>query len=116
MEENILLTRIVIIIFVQALIAYFMVSTTFAGIIDAQGLFKTHCVICHGEDGKGKTDLGEGLGARDFTDKKFQDSITDEKILEQIENGTEDKMFPFKDKLTAEEMKALIPVIRAFGG
>ena len=81
-----MLTRIVIIIFVQALIAYFMVSTTFAGIIDAQGLFKTHCVICHGEDGKGKTDLGEGLGARDFTDKKFQDSITDEKILEQIDS------------------------------
>jgi len=111
-----LLTRLVIIIFLQAFIGYFMVPGTFADEIDVQGLFKTHCVICHGEDGKGKTDLGEGLGARDFTDKKFQDSITDEKILEQIENGTEEKMFPFKDKLTAEEMKALVPVIRTFGG
>ena len=109
-------TRIVIIIFVQAFIGYFMVPKTFAGIIDAQGLYKAHCVLCHGEDGKGKTDLGEGLGARDFTDKEFQDSITDEQILEQIENGTEEKMFPFKDKLSAEEMKALVPVIRAFGG
>jgi mono/diheme cytochrome c family protein len=116
MEKNSMFTRIVVIIFVQALIGYFMVPKAFAGIIDAQGLFKTHCVLCHGEDGKGKTDLGEGLGARDFTDKKFQDSITDEKILEQIENGTPEKMFPFKDKLTAEEMKALVPVIRAFGG
>ncbi len=109
-------TRILIIIFVQAFIGYFMVPKTFADGIDAQGLFKKHCVICHGEDGKGKTDLGEGLGARDFTDKKFQDSITDEKIIEQITNGTPEKMFPFKDKLTAEEMKALVPVIRAFGG
>jgi hypothetical protein len=25
-------------------------------------------------------------------------------------------MFPFKDKLTAEEMKTLVPVIMAFGG
>ena len=40
MEENILLTRIVIIIFVQALIGYFMVPKAFAGIIDAQGLFQ----------------------------------------------------------------------------
>ncbi len=109
-------TRILIIIFAQAFIGYFMVPKTFADGIDAQGLFKKHCVICHGEDGKGKTDLGEGLGARDFTDKKFQDSITDEKIIEQITNGTPEKMFPFKDKLTPEEMKALIPVIRAFGG
>ena len=37
-------------------------------------------------------------------------------FIEQIENGTKVKMFPFKDKLTAEEMKALVPVIRAFGG
>ncbi|MDV5121446.1 MAG: c-type cytochrome [Candidatus Scalindua sp.] len=111
-----LLTRLVITIFAQALIGYFMMPTTVAGIIDAQEPFKTHCVLCHGEDGKGKTDLGKGLGARDFTEKKFQDSITDEKILEQIENGTPEKMFPFKDKLTAEEMKALVPVIRAFGG
>ncbi len=43
-------------------------------------------------------------------------SIAGDQILEQIMNGTEEKMFPFKDKLTAEEMKVLIPVIRAFGG
>ncbi len=111
-----MLTRIVIIIFLQAFIGYFMMQKTIADEIDGQGLYKKHCVLCHGEDGKGKTDLGEGLGARDFTVKEFQDSITDEKILEQIANGTEEKMFPFKDKLTAEEMKALVPVIRAFGG
>ena len=59
--------------------------------------------------------MGSGLGARDFNDKKFQEGITDEHILEQIVNGTEEKMFPFKDKLSSEEMHALIPVIRAFG-
>ena len=53
--------------------------------------------------------------ARDFNDKAFQAGITDEQILEQIENGTEEKMFPFKDKLSSEEMHALVPVIRAFG-
>lgn len=117
-------SRILIIIIIQVAIGY-LVSPKItadppdqsrAGEIDAQVLFKKHCKICHGEDGKGKTDLGEGLGARDFTDIEFQDSITDEEIVEQITNGTPEKMFPFKDKLTAEERKALVPVIRAFGG
>ncbi len=109
-------SRILIIIIIQVALGYFISPKTIAAEIDAQLLFKKHCVICHGEDGKGKTDLGEGLEARDFTDKKFQDSITDEKILEQIANGTPEKMFTFRDKLTPEEREALVPVVRAFGG
>lgn len=109
-------SRILIIILLQVGMGFLVLPKIVADEIDAQDLFKRHCVICHGEDGKGKTDLGEGLGARDFTDKEFQDSITDEKIIEQITNGTPEKMFPFKDKLTPEEMKALVPVVRAFRG
>ncbi len=108
-------SRVIIVIVVQIALCYFISPRTIAGEINAQELYEKHCVICHGDDGKGKTDLGEGLGARDFTDKSFQDSITDEGIIEQITNGTPERMFPFKDKLTAEEMKALVPVIRAFG-
>ncbi len=109
-------SRILIIIIIQVALGYFVSPKTIAAEIDAQELFKKHCVICHGEDGKGKTELGEGLEARDFTNKEFQDSITDEKILEQIANGTPEKMFPFRDKLTLEEREALVPVVRAFGG
>jgi mono/diheme cytochrome c family protein len=108
--------RVFIVVIIQIAVCYFVSPKTISAEIDAQLLFKKHCVICHGEDGKGKTELGEGLGARDFTDKKFQDSITDEKIIEQIANGTPEKMFPFRDKLTPEEREALVPVVRAFGG
>ena len=108
-------SRIFIAVIIQIALCYFVSPKTIAEEIDAQGLYEKHCVICHGDDGKGKTDLGEGLEARDFTDKSFQDSITDEGIIDQITNGTPERMFPFKDKLTAEEMKALVPVIRAFG-
>ena len=108
-------TRILIVIILQASIGYLVLPEIFANDIDGQDLYKRHCVLCHGEDGTGKTDLGSGLGARDFNDKEFQTGITDEQIVEQIANGTEDKMFPFKDKLSPEEMHALIPVIRAFG-
>ncbi len=107
--------RVFIVIVIQLAVCYFVLPKAIAGEINAQELYEKHCAICHGDDGKGKTDLGEGLGARDFTDKTFQDSITDEGIIDQITNGTPERMFPFKDKFTAEEMKALGPVIRAFG-
>ncbi len=110
-----MLTRALIIVFLQAAFGYLALPVIFASDIDGQELYAKHCVLCHGEDGTGQTDLGSGLGARDFNDKAFQDGITDEQIAEQIANGTEEKMFPFKDKLSEEEMQALVPIIRGFG-
>ena len=109
-----MLKRIMIIVFFQAAIEYLVLSGTSASEIDGQELYTKHCVICHGEDGTGRTDLGSELGARDFKDKVFQEGITDEQIFEQITTGSE-TMFPFKDKLSYEEIHALVPVIRAFG-
>ncbi len=108
-------TRILAVIFIQAAILYLVFPEVNASDIDAQGLYEKHCTTCHGEDGKGETPLGEGLGAKDISEKEFQDSITDEQIIKQITNGTEEKMFPFKSKLTPDEIQALAPVIRAFG-
>ncbi len=110
-----MLKRMLVLVFLQAAIGYLVLPEIFASDIDGQELYAKHCVLCHGEDGTGETDLGSGLGARDFYDKVFQDGITDEQIVEQIANGTEEKMFPFSDKLTEEEMHALVPVIRGFG-
>ncbi|MBT3881061.1 MAG: cytochrome c [Candidatus Scalindua sp.] len=110
-----MLKRMLIIAFLQAAIGYLVLPEIIANDIDAQDLYTSHCVLCHGEDGSGKTDLGSGLGARDFNEKAFQDGITDEQIVEQIAHGTEDKMMPFQDKLSSEEMHALVPVIRGFG-
>jgi len=106
--------KILILVFLQAAFGYLVLPEIMAGDIDAQGIYTKRCVICHGEDGTGKTDLGSGLGARDFNDKAFQDGITDEQIVEQITNGS-DKMFPFSDKLSEEEIHAMVPIIRAFG-
>jgi mono/diheme cytochrome c family protein len=111
-----MLKRILIVIMLQVAIGYLVMPEIMASDIDGQELYTKHCVLCHGEDGTGKTDLGSGLGARDFNDKEFQAGITDEQIVEQITNGTEEKMFPFNDKLSSEEIYSLVPVIRAFGG
>ncbi len=88
--------------------------------IDAASLFKTHCIPCHGEDGKG-TDLGkqlaamaEGIEFPDFTNPEWQAKKTDERMIDQIKNGSPDRMFPFKDKLSEEEIKALVAYVRGF--
>lgn len=81
--------------------------------IDGVGLYKTHCAMCHGDDGK-PTELGVGLGSQNFTDAKYQASTTDEKMLKQITEGSPDKMIPFKDTVKPEEIKALVRVVRGF--
>ena len=100
---------------ITGLVAFFSGTTTLkAADIDAKKLYMTHCKTCHGTDGK-PTDLGVGLEARDFTDAAWQAKVTDEQIIKQINDGTPEKMMPFKEKLTPDEVKALIPVVRSFG-
>ncbi len=108
-------TRVLMAFFLQATIGYLVLSEVNASDINGQELYTEHCVLCHGEDGTGQTDLGSGLGARDFNDKELRDGITDEQIVEQVTYGTPGKMFPFSNKLTKGEIEALVPVIRAFG-
>ncbi|MDN3510153.1 MAG: cytochrome c [Candidatus Jettenia sp.] len=96
-------------------VAYFSGnSISTAADINAKELYMIHCKTCHGEDGK-PTDLGLGLEARDFTSPEWQAQTSDEKIIKQINDGTPEKMFPFKEKLSQEEIKALVPIVRGFG-
>ncbi|MGR3296278.1 MAG: c-type cytochrome [Candidatus Bathyanammoxibius sp.] len=88
--------------------------------VDAASMFKQHCTPCHGEDGRG-TDLGkqlaamaEGIEFPDFTSADWQAKKTDERMIEQIKNGSPDRMFPFKDKLSEEEINVLVVYVRGF--
>lgn len=100
---------------VTGLVTFFSgIPVSNAADIDARKLYMTHCKTCHGENGK-PTDLGIGLEARDFTDADWQAKATDEKIIKQINDGTPEKMMPFKEKLNPDEIKSLVPVVRSFG-
>ena len=99
---------------VAGTVAFFSGTPISTADIDAKKLYMTHCKTCHGVDGK-PTDLGIGLEARDLTDAAWQAKATDEQIVKQINDGTPDKMMPFKEKLTPDEIKALVPVVRSFG-
>ena len=100
----------------------FAMGLTATAFADGAKTFKKKCATCHGKDGKGDTKMGKKLKIKDLTDPKVQDAITDEGIIKQITNGSKDKetgkvkMPPMGKKLTAEQIKELVPVVRAFKG
>ncbi len=75
------------------------------------------CAKCHGADGKGETKMGRKLGILDLTDAKVQASFTDEDIVKAIKEGKKDKEGKLAMKaiegLSDDDMKALVPVVRA---
>jgi cytochrome c553 len=83
---------------------------------DAKENWTKSCAKCHGEDGKGKTKMGEKLGVKDYTDAKVQAEMKDEKMLKAIKEGIKEddktKMKAFSE-LSDDEMKALVAYVRA---
>ncbi len=84
---------------------------------DAKELWTKDCAKCHGEDGKGKTKMGEKLGVKDYSDAKVQDKMKDEEMAKAIKEGVKDKesdkvkMKAFAD-LSDDEVKGLVAYIR----
>ena len=87
-----------------------------AGDAAGMALFEKKCgTSCHGKDGKGKTKMGEKLKVKDFTDAATWKDQTDESLTKSIVDGISDKKMPaFKDKLSADELKSLVAVLRTF--
>jgi cytochrome c553 len=90
-----------------------------SGSVDAEVAenWTKHCTSCHGKDGKGQTKAGRAADVKDLTDAKYQATFTDEQMFKQIKEGMKDakgkeKMKPFADKLSDDEIKALVAFVR----
>ena len=85
---------------------------------DAKANFDKHCAKCHGPDGKGQTRMGKQAGAKDYTDAKVQAEMDDAKAFKSIKEGQKvngkEAMKPFGDKLSDDEIKALVAFMRTF--
>jgi len=83
---------------------------------DAKANWDANCVQCHGKDGKADTKMGKTLNAKDLTDSKVQAGFSDAKAAESIKNGVKENgkttMKAFGDKLSEEEIKALVAYVR----
>lgn len=78
---------------------------------DGAAIYKAKCSMCHGVDGKGFA----ALKTPDFTDPKWQESVTDKDILDAIKNGKKDTAMPaFSGKLSEQEILAVLKQVRAF--
>jgi mono/diheme cytochrome c family protein len=75
--------------------------------------YKSHCVVCHGADGSGKTTLGQQLKASDLHGKDVQ-SMTDAQLKQVISDG-KNNMPAFSGQVTAAEIDDLVKYIRTFG-
>jgi len=84
---------------------------------DVAANWTTHCAACHGKDGKGQTKAGRMAGVKDQTDPAYQATLNDEKSFKSLKEGLKDggkeKMKPFADKLSDEEIKALSGHVRS---
>lgn len=84
----------------------------------APELYSRHCASCHGTDGRAKTQKGKFSHARDLTDVKWHDDVTDERIFNSIMNGRDVRgnMPAFSDKLNETEADSLVSFVRKFKG
>jgi cytochrome c6 len=80
----------------------------------AADTWKAKCKGCHGDDGKAKTKMGEKEKIPDLTNAEFQKKHSDDQLKNVITNGSKDnaKMKAFKDKLTPEQIDALVKYVR----
>ena len=109
------ITSIKTLLIVASLLAAFAGASRAA---EVKENWEKHCQKCHGADGKGQTKMGRQSGVKDYTDPKVQAKLKDENAIKIIKEGIVEKdkkkMDPYKDKLTDEEIKALIAYIRGF--
>jgi mono/diheme cytochrome c family protein len=86
---------------------------------DAKENYDKNCAKCHGEDGKGKTKMGEKLGVKDYSDAKIQAEMKEDVMAKAIKEGVKEKdtdkvkMKAFGDVLSDDEIKALVTYVRA---
>jgi cytochrome c553 len=93
-------------------------TQVFAEPVEAAENWRKHCLRCHAADGSGSTRIGQRLNIKNYTDPAVQASLCDATILAVIRDGLRDEggkdiHAAYADKLSAEEIQALLVYIRA---
>ena len=79
---------------------------------DGAATYKAKCASCHGADGKGQSPMGKKMNLRDLGSPEVQKQ-TDKELYDWTADG-KGKMPGYKDKLSADDIKALVAYMRTF--
>lgn len=90
------------------LIAAILPVTAFAA--DGAAIYKAKCASCHAPDGSGQTAIGKSMKLRDLGSAEVQ-AQTDKELYDWTAVG-KGKMPAYKEKLTVEEINALVKHMR----
>lgn len=82
---------------------------------DGEALYKQNCVACHGATGAPAPAMGKALGIPTF-DAALMAKVSEDSMLAVLKNGSGKNMKSFKDKLSAEQMAAVIKYLRGTFG
>jgi mono/diheme cytochrome c family protein len=75
------------------------------------GIYKLKCEMCHGADGLSNTPAGKVFKAASFSDPAIV-KAPDTELITVVKNGKNGKMPAYGDKLTDEQIKAVVGYIR----
>lgn len=76
--------------------------------------YRRLCLGCHGEDGRGRRKSINGVKLPDFTDPKWQIGRSDGQLADAILNGQGSDMPAFDDRLSPQQARDVVALIRAF--
>ena len=95
-----------------AFIFCLLASISTAAVAQSAGadVFKAKCALCHGADGLAETPAGKVLKAASFKDPMVI-KTPDAELVAIVKSG-KNKMPSFQDKLTDDQIKAVIAYIR----
>ena len=97
-------------------VSLFVASAFSARAADAKTNWANNCAQCHGPSGNADTKMGKILNAKNLTVPAVQSSFTDAQAAAAIKDGVKEggkmKMKAFGDKLSGDDIKALVAYVR----
>ncbi|OAI47698.1 hypothetical protein AYO44_09045 [Planctomycetaceae bacterium SCGC AG-212-F19] len=78
-------------------------------------LYRQYCLICHGADGKALQMKPSMPTIQDFTNRAWQEGVSNPQMAASILDGKGTLMPAFRGRVTAEQAQDLVAYVRAFG-